>query len=912
MTKLTRILNFLALSGLLNLANCESTKLFDYDSIATVNITQGLTILKSNESSDFSDWIYKPVVAGSNGSGITIGIIGDGVNYKSVGTKCIGSNCTVLSAYDILTSEQYEYQQDEVSFDTLCADIILQQASEVSIKSYKVFDNAQAHTSDILNFVKGIEKAVEDEVDLILVTSNQQNGGWSSSYISNTLNDIIESKNIPIVMPIGQTGGLFQISDGAAAKNVITVGAANSDGALGWSITIGDYETFYYNLEPLDLYFHSNLSYSELSNCSKFSVDSGSDSEILIFANTDNCSISEIKSAIKTTNFTNYFVVGSEDNSDNVEYFMTGAYDSSEVAGGAYLEYQVGNKIINQLKNNDTEKILVTEGEDSYPFLASTKFTGNVQNYNSSFGPTLDLNLKPNIIAPGTFYFKDYELLVSGSALSASIVSAAIANYVSSLDSDDDDEWKDTILDRVTSSGTLIEFNNIIKSYQNSISNPVIQGGGIIDIDLLVNKNYEIIQSYGILNDSKNFNENFQFTIVNNNNENSSDFEISYIDSVTLYSQSEDMSFNDYQMYRFPTEFNATNVASVEISVDSDNNKSKLKRRMDMDMDMDMGDDGDSTDGSSEDSDEEEEQTFSQQENKSTKITLKAGESINVTISVTAPDFSSEESRIPIYGGYIQVTEAATNYTSNIPFFGVESNMNELPVQTYYPFYWKKMWYPTHDPSYRYCEMWEDGSQLNQTDDWLQVYYDNRMGSQMVDVFVVEKDWNETDFKYPAVPGENKYINRINGARGGNYPLLNSGRTNVTNDNQWDDWKDRKLANGDILEDGEYRIVLRILNHFVDDISDWDSWYYHVSPWFQVNMKETTTVLTTDSMGNVVTSSASSTVNSSEATSTGVITSSGNSTTANVSSTVKNAANVVDSRVSKFSILLATFISLLI
>ncbi|OWB70237.1 hypothetical protein B5S30_g5721 [[Candida] boidinii] len=911
MKKFTKIVHFFALTGLLNLANCESSKLFDYDSIATANITQGLTILRSNETSDFSDWIYQPVLAGSDGSGITIGIIGDGVNYKSVGTKCVGSNCTVISTYDILTNEQYEYQQGEVSFDTLCADIMLQQAPKVSIRSYKVFENAQAHTSDILNFVKGIEKAVEDGVDLILVTSNQQNGGWSSSYISNTLNDIIESENIPIVMPIGQTGGFFQISDGAAAKNVITVGAANNDGALGWSITIGDYETFYYNLEPLDLYFHSNLSYSKLSNCSKFSVDSGSDSEILIFSNTDNCSISEIKSAIKTTNFTNYFVVGSEDNSNNVEYFMTGAYDSSEVAGGAYIEYEVGNKIINQLKNNQTEKISVTEGDDSYPFLASTKFTSNVQNYNSSFGPTLDLNLKPNIIAPGTFYFKDYDLLVSGSSLSASIVSAAIANYVSSLNSDDEhnEEWKDTILDRVTSSGTLIEYNNIIKSYENSISNPVIQGGGIIDIDLLVNKNYEIVQSYGVLNDSKHFNENFQFTLINNNNENSSDFEINYIDSVTLYAQSEDMSFNDYQMYRFPTEFNATSVASVEISVGSDNG-SKSKRHMD----MDMGDDGDSTgeNGDDEGEEEEEEQIFSEQSYKSVKITLKAGESINVTISVTAPDFSSEESRIPIYGGYIQVTETETNHTSNVPFFGVESNMSELPVQTYDPFYWKKMWYPTHDPSYRYCEMWGDGSQLNQTDDWLQVYYDNRMGSQMIDVFVVEKDWNETDFKYPAVPGENKFIDRISGARGGNYPLLNVGRTNVTNDNQWDDWKDRKLANGDILKDGEYRIVLRILNHFVDDISDWNSWYYHVSPWFEVKMKETTTVLTTDSMGEVVTSSASSTVDSGKATSTGVVTSSGNSTTANVSSTENNAANVVDSRVSKFSILLATFISLII
>ncbi|GMF53388.1 unnamed protein product [[Candida] boidinii] len=77
-------------------------------------------------------------------------------------------------------------------------------------------------------------------------------------------------------------------------------------------------------------------------------------------------------------------------------------------------------------------------------------------------------------------------------------------------------------------------------------------------------------------------------------------------------------------------------------------------------------------------------------------------------------------------------------------------------------------------------------------------------------------------------------------------------------------------------------------------------------------MKETTTVLTTDSMGEVVTSSASSTVDSGKATSTGVVTSSGNSTTANVSSTENNAANVVDSRVSKFSILLATFISLII
>lgn len=139
--------------------------------------------------------------------------------------------------------------------------------------------------------------------------------------------------------------------------------------------------------------------------------------------------------------------------------------------------------------------------------------------------------------------------------------------------------------------------------------------------------------------------------------------------------------------------------------------------------------------------------------------------------------------------------------------------------------------------------MWVNGSVVNDTNHFMQIYFNDRIGSPLIDILVVEKDWAETDFVYPPVPGQNKFIERIQGTRyPGGYPWHYAPRSNTTLDDQWDDWHDGLLANGSVLLAGEYKILLRILKHNVQDPSDWDEWYNHVSPWFVMDYANVTEV----------------------------------------------------------------------
>lgn len=341
-------------------------------------------------------------------------------------------------------------------------------------------------------------------------------------------------------------------------------------------------------------------------------------------------------------------------------------------------------------------------------------------------------------------------------------------------------------IDRITTSGSQVNFRNF--TYTSSeVENPIIQGGGIINAEEFVLKNYDVTPGYFSLKEANTTTE-VTFTITNNENE-AKRFHISGLDAITIYSQDSDVDANSNNMYPFPIYGNAT-AAEVLITKNT--------------------------------------------------VLVPAGKSVNVTISITPPNYSTEESRLPIYGGYIQVTDLATDFVSNIPYFGSTVELHSLATQTDEAFYWKEFHY---EPDGKYCDMWVNGSVLNDTSHYMQIYFNDRIGSPLIDILVLEKDWTQDDFVYPPVAGENKFVQRIQGTRiQGGYPWHYAPRSNSTQSEQWDDWHDGLLADGSVLPAGEYKILLRILKHNVEDPGDWDEWFNHISPWFVMDYANVTEV----------------------------------------------------------------------
>lgn len=755
---------------LLALAECCKAYTFDTSNIIDYNVTRSSYHINADNETNFSYWslgVTNSSLTYADGSNITVAIIGDGVN-----SKYLPSHDSVISVSDTYTNSTYLFSENELTEDTLAAKVLLANAPNTKIKSYKIFRNSDSTTSVTSKLVSAVLAAVEDKtVDFIYINTWQAYGGWSESYLSVLLNDVGLHK--PIVLPMGQNNGIFQFSDGAAAANVIAVGGAGFEGLPGYATDIDGKIYGVYAESSLSLYENNTLILGKLDSNCHLKNNVSLDETDLLFLDVSSCSADQIVEAINDSNFTQLLTTGDEYQTYNFS-------DDSGIVSGM-IGRENGLKILQRLEEGDT---IVAHGRnEENMIIADYEFDEFSINFNSSMGPALDLHLAPNIIAQSAFYFDDLSVYASGTSLSAAYVAGIIAAYASSVNGS---SWSDGIIDRITTSGSQVNFRNF--TYTSSeVENPIIQGGGIINAEEFVLKNYDVTPGYFSLKEANTTTE-VTFTITNNENE-AKRFHISGLDAITIYSQDSDVDANSNNMYPFPIYGNAT-AAEVLITKNT--------------------------------------------------VLVPAGKSVNVTISITPPNYSTEESRLPIYGGYIQVTDLATDFVSNIPYFGSTVELHSLATQTDEAFYWKEFHY---EPDGKYCDMWVNGSVLNDTSHYMQIYFNDRIGSPLIDILVLEKDWTQDDFVYPPVAGENKFVQRIQGTRiQGGYPWHYAPRSNSTQSEQWDDWHDGLLADGSVLPAGEYKILLRILKHNVEDPGDWDEWFNHISPWFVMDYANVTEV----------------------------------------------------------------------
>lgn len=761
----------LATSLLLALTGSCLGSSFNTSSIIDYNVTRSSYHIAVGNDTDYSYWSLMATNASlsyADGYNVTVAIIGDGVN-----SKYLLSNDSVHSVLDVYSNSTYLFSENELTEDTLAAKVLLANAPATKIKSYKIFKNSDSTTSITSKLVSAVLTAVNDKsIDFIYINTWQAYGGWSESYLSELMNEAGRQK--PIVLPMGQSNGIFQFSDGAAAENVIAVGGAGYEGVPGFATDIDGEIYGVYAEKAMNLWANNTLVLGQLdSNCRLKSNVSDHESNLL-FIDVGNCSSDQIVETVIESNFTQLLTTGEE-------YQL---YNFSAKSGytSAMIGRENGMKILKRLQNGDT--IVAHKRFDENMIVVDYEFDEYSINFNSSMGPTLDLYLKPNIIAQSAFFFDDLDVYASGTSLSAAYVAGVVAAYASGMR---DKSWYNGIVDRVTTSGDQVNFRNLTHT-SSEIENPIVQGGGIINAEDFVLKDYDISPGFFALKEAKTTSE-ITFSITNNNDKAAKRFHISGLDAITIYSQDLDIDANNNNMYPFPIYGNVT-AATVVIEKNT--------------------------------------------------ILVPGGKSVNVTVLITPPNYCSEADRIPVYGGYIQVKDLSTNIVSSIPYFGSTVEFHSLETQTDEEFYWKEFHY---EPDGRYCDMWVNGSVVNDTNHFMQIYFNDRIGSPLIDILVVEKDWAETDFVYPPVPGQNKFIERIQGTRyPGGYPWHYAPRSNTTLDDQWDDWHDGLLANGSVLPAGEYKILLRILKHNVQDPSDWDEWYNHVSPWFVMDYANVTEV----------------------------------------------------------------------
>lgn len=767
-----------------------ATLQLETSNIVDFNVTRSSYHIEVSNSTEFEQWslsnMIVPDLEAHNGTAINVAVIGDGINDKYLTT-------TNVTVHDVISNSTFLFTNDEITQDTLSAIILLNNSPSTKLTSFKIFEDLTSTTSLTGHLVDAIQLALSDEsIDLVYINTWQSYGGWSNSELSIFLNKAAQTK--PIVMPMGQSFGMFQMSDGASASDVISVGGSGFDGTMGYPLLIDDQYYGYYSKEKLNLYPNNTLVLGELDHQCMLVNNVSYDESDLLFIDVGNCTSDQVVNAVSMSNFTQLLTVGNE-------YQLYNFTEDSGVTS-AMLGESSGSEILSKLQAHEYELIAHPSSTMDTQILLDYKFDEFSINFNSSMGPTLDLQLKPNILAQSSYYFPDLNVFASGTAFSAAYVVGIISLFAST-----NENWNIGLVDRITSSGILTNFRNMTEVLDDTVQNPVVQGGGILNDFDFIHKSYSTNPSFFNLGENQVNDTEVAFTLTNDDS-GTKKFFISGVESITLYSQDSYVDPDGDSIYDHPIYGNETR---SELIIDRN------------------------------------------------VVILKPGKSANVTAAIHIPDYSSELNRIPIFGGYIEVLDVNTGIVSNLPYFGTSTKMNDIETQTDAEFYWKEFHY---EGKYRPCETWVDGSVINDTNHFLQIYWNDRIGSPMVDILVVDKDWTNTDFVYPPISGENKFIDRIKGTRlPSGYPWLNVPRTNVTAVNQWDDWHYGLLDDDSILDDGEYRILLLILKHNYQNVSDLNDWYSHLSPYFvqnYINLSEVIEPTTTVSLTHLTTLKTSS------------------------------------------------------
>ncbi|OLN87481.1 Minor extracellular protease vpr 6 [Colletotrichum chlorophyti] len=363
---------------------------------------------------------------GFTGKGIKIGFLDTGVDYRhpALGGG-YGEGFKVAGGYD-LVGDAFEGWNDPVPDDdplTTCLDGghgthvagilaardpedvgfgVVGVAPDASLYAYRVLGCVGGVTDDIL--LQGFVKAASDGVDLISMSIGET-AVWEEGSPYTPVLAKIQSQGIGIVIAAGNEGdsGLYVASAPALDASAISVGsvsdlifatiynAAGSDGStIEYARVVPLEETTSFNVFVAD---------DEKGDCSNQAWDDAvanfpdKDNVIALVTATSNCYYEAIDTRSNSSGFKNVWSWIPDDSDFNID------------SPGAY-----GNIDTVQVKKSNADKILAGLAEQGTNFTLSFQDqtvhqaeqpTGGTTSYFSTFGPTLEMSLKPQVSAPG-------------------------------------------------------------------------------------------------------------------------------------------------------------------------------------------------------------------------------------------------------------------------------------------------------------------------------------------------------------------------------------------------------------------------------------------------------------------------------------------------------------------------------
>ncbi|KAH7303927.1 minor extracellular protease vpr [Stachybotrys elegans] len=760
------------------------------------------------------------------GKGVKIGIVDTGLDYRHPALGgCFGEGCKVAGGYDFVGDDTWwpfpgeEKIPDEDPMDiqghgTHVAGIIGGKgdqftgvAPEATLYSYKVFGSGGTDEETI---IEAFLKAYEDGMDIVSASVGSA-GGWAESAWAEVSRRLVD-EGIVVVIAAGNDGDLgpWSMSSGAAANDALAV--ASIDASMGsgrrWAAT--------FNLDG-----HSNRSI--LAYKPDFNMISSDTVGVPIVPMNldpnvvnDTCTplpedldLSGVIPLIKLggcTDMTKEFHVNRRGAKNVLMYMQDGRIDSFSGSGWAnsskaMITNDAGRAIINTiLAGGNVTADFSLDPNTNYVGIWNS--LGGKPSQFTSWGPTFDLAIKPDIAAPGgrilsTYMDGEYREF-SGTSMATPYISGIAALYIGKYGgrSVHGRGFAHMLQTRIMNTGKTVEYTDSTGKDFGFWAPPVQVGTGLVDAFAVLNYKTSLSFAKFHLNDTHHFSRYHSVEITNND------------------SKDVEYRFTVQDAAGFETQF--TDASEAEFAPRIKDLDELVPIKITPSVSLPGG-----------------------------RVVVKPGETRRVQFNFKQPQ-GLNAPRLPIYSGKILLSGNNGDELS-VPYFGLAADLKrDVPdmwfTQNNYP---RIVSGPANTPLVNHSSFTFNLSATAQDFPKLQTIF--RYGSREYRWDIFEASYREREWVYPPVPGQNKFVGAATSfdyQSSPNFPIVDPETDdlnmiwsfpmyNLPRDVAIQAWWLGKLADGTQIKPGKYVFRVAALAPFGNPRAS-DNWHVWLTQQFEV------------------------------------------------------------------------------
>ncbi|KAF5528702.1 Minor extracellular protease vpr [Colletotrichum aenigma] len=735
------------------------------------------------------------------GKDVVVAVVDTGIDYNhpALGGG-LGSGFKVESGFDFVGDDYVPgdiYIPDEDPMDcnghgSHVAGIIASSnefvpgvAPSAKLRAYKVFGCGGSTYEDVI--IAGFLQAHEEGADIISASLGS-NRGFADTPLAEVATAIQAAGTFVSIAAgnAGETNGPWYTSSGGNGIGSTTVGSVEHDELVAWTLVArssnGESREIIY-LADNGVQWNVNGSFpaswpSDPRDHTACGYPSAiPETNVLVIPRAD-CGWQRTDSGLMGK--VDWVLIYNYEGSD-WEIPARVRYNAEEQPKGySLITYTDGDWLVKQHENNHT--VTFDFVNDNRPAaIDRPSFAGGRIDQFTSWGPTLDARMAPQISAPGGSIFSTFPLgsggwaTFSGTSMATPYIAGVAALFFAANGGKAalGDGGAKLAHEKIVASGKPIRHYD----GTDALASVVHQGAGLVDAFKVVGYSTTVSPATLNLNDTDHFQSTHEVQVTNAGDE-SVTYQFYHEAGTTIFSKGAGDAWISLSP---PYATDESNVATVDFSA--------------------------------------------------TELTLGPGESGTFSVAFSEPS-ASEAIKLPVYGGSILIV-GSQGEAVRVTYMGVKGSI-----------YASDIWEMERGVPLLlsgYGGLMEEGHNytFEEGGDVMQPYFNVLWSTQEISFDYVARDWNESDWVYPPVPGQNKYLGSFITEPSGlsetitsfpfkNYPR-NSGGVYAKPQN--------KFAHGGDIPAGEYKLLCRTLRTFGDP-NNLNDWQYKVSPWFRVTREK--------------------------------------------------------------------------